>query len=257
MSGSLFITSGSLFIVSKTKFIEPEASLRYCKFLSNRKNGMKRYIVNAQVLSTLRSWAATDCSSTIVIKGASLRLPAQCQDFGADLIECAKGSNIPLIWALEAAPRDDRDRISSAVDILKYLVFQILKINSNTLPRELNATTFRSPGTENEWFLWLTALLSTLPRVIIVVDSALLGERLEGDIAWIDAFSRVFNDLKGRDSPTIVKVVLLNSEISDIKSDYTTLRLQASKGKVDGRGNIAINRKKAQRGFRATLRGAR
>ncbi|KAF3105378.1 hypothetical protein TWF102_002300 [Orbilia oligospora] len=200
--------SSALDFVSRTRYIDPEASLR--------------------------GWVTVDTSSTMVIKGAGIRVPTQCRDFGADLIHCAKRPTIPLIWALEAAPgNDDRDRILSAVDLLKYLVFQILKLNSNTMPRNVNASIFRTASTEAEWFSLLTALLSTLPRVIIVVDASLIGERLSDDISWIDAFVRVFEDLRIiRNSTTIVKVVLLNFDTTDARtSDFTLLNLRTAKGR--------------------------
>ncbi|KAK6527283.1 hypothetical protein TWF281_010471 [Arthrobotrys megalospora] len=250
----------ALDFVNKTRFIEPEASLRYCRFLSNRRSEPKRYIVDAQLLSTLQKWVAIDYSSTIVIKGSSLRVPAQCRDFGADLIYCAKDSTVPLIWALEAASGNDREQISSATDILKYLVFQVLRLNSNTLPRGLNATMFRTAGTEAEWFELLTAILSTVPRLMIVVDAGLIGERLSDDISWIEAFSRVFDELRLRNIRTIVKVVLLNFDISvACPTQFTTLNLRAARGKGRvgsgvGRGATAANKRKAQRNLRTTLR---
>ncbi|KAF3228106.1 hypothetical protein TWF192_007917 [Orbilia oligospora] len=255
--------SSALDFVSRTRYIDPEASLRYCKLLSNRRSEPRRYLVDAQFLSTLRGWVTVNTSSTMVIKGAGIRVPAQCRDFGADLIHCAKRPTIPLIWALEAAPgNDDRERISSAVDLLKYLVFQILKLNSNIMPRNVNASILRTASTEAEWFNLLTALLSTLPRVIIVVDASLIGERFSDDISWIDAFVRVFEDLRIiRNSATIVKVVLLNFDTTDARaSDFTLLNLRTAKGRGRAwngspRGNAAVNRRRAQRGLRTTLRG--
>ncbi|KAK6349365.1 hypothetical protein TWF730_010112 [Orbilia blumenaviensis] len=252
--------SSALDFVGNTKFIEPEASLRYCKYLSNRRCGPKRYIVDAQLLSTLKSWAAINSSSTVVIKGASLRTPGQSRDFGADFIHCAKDPQIPLIWALEAKHGDDRDRISSAVDILKYLVFQILRLNSNTMPRNLSASIFRTASTEVEWFDLLTALISTLPRLMIVVDAALIGERFADDVSWINAFSRVYDELRMRDIATIVKVVLLNFDTSGIRSsEFTLLSLRTAKrtGRMRGGcayGGTALSKAKAQRGLRNTLR---
>ncbi|KAK6508673.1 hypothetical protein TWF506_010752 [Arthrobotrys conoides] len=255
--------SSALDFVDKTRYIDPEATLRYCRLLSNRRSEPNRYVVDAKILSTLRKWVTVNTSSTIVIKGTSVRLPAQYRDFGADLIHCAKQPTIPLIWALEAAcaPADsDRDQISSAVDLLKYLVSQILKLNSNTMPRNVNASIFRTASTEVEWFNLLTALLSTLPRVIIVVDAALIGERFSDDISWIDAFVGVFNDLRMRNVTTIVKVVLLNFDTtSACTSKFTLLSLRAARGRgraLNGssRGTSAVNRRKAQRGLRTTLR---
>ncbi|KAK6512579.1 hypothetical protein TWF481_001463 [Arthrobotrys musiformis] len=253
--------SAALDFVSKTRHIEPEASLRYCRYLSNRRSEPNRYVVDVQLLSTLGLWISGNNSSTLVIKGTSLRLPAQCRDFGADLINCAKGPTVPLIWALEVAHGDDRERISSAVDLVKYLVFQILKLNSNTIPRNINATIFRTASTETEWFNLLTAIISTLPRLIIVVDATLIGERFPDDISWIDAFSKVFQDLRMRDVPTIVKVVLLNFDTTEAcPSGFTTLKLRAAKGRGrtwngNSRGPAALNKRKAQRSLRNTIRG--
>ncbi|KAK6332997.1 hypothetical protein TWF718_010822 [Orbilia javanica] len=252
--------SSALDFVKKTRYIEPEASLRYCRLLSNRRSEPNRYIVDAQLLSTLKAWVAVRGSSTLVIKGTSRRSQAQYRDFGADLIHCAKDPTIPLIWALEVAHGDDRERISSAVDLLKYLVFQILRLNSNQMPKNVNATIFRTAGTEAEWFDLLTALISTLPRLIIVVDAALIGERFSDDISWVEAFHKVFHDLLMRDVSTAVKVVLLNFDTTSANpSNFTMLNLRTAKGRGrigngTSKGTAAVNRRKAQRGLRNTMK---
>ena len=211
-----------LSFVSSVQLDEPEKMLQLALFHRNRFLARSRDRSDAFWLSPkFKKWAASGTPSLIMIQGAhSLR--AETRNFILGMVECIRTAGVPVLWAL-CSGFDGRARIS-AVDVLKYLVGQALRLRKSA-PAGANraiASQFQTATTEAEWVGLLAMSLLGQKQIYIVVDVELINERLEtplaggssnggrGGLSLPAAFAELLRILAGFPDGPAVKVVLVS-----------------------------------------------
>jgi len=154
-----------------------------------------------------------------MVKGSCLTRH-ETKDFATDMVALLRAMKIPVAWSL-SAKSEENFGWRSPVDVLKQLVLQILHLNQSLLKDQspaLNAAQFQSATTESDWFKILRSVLDGLKEIYIVVDAEILSREFSSQISWLDAFTRMFEDLQADACKTIVKVVLVSFSTSPYTS---------------------------------------
>jgi hypothetical protein len=122
---------------------------------------------------------------------------------------------LPVVWVLNPA-REKRHRDPIAADIMKQLIFQILRLNQSILTERsisLSSARLQSATTEKQWFDILGSVIDGLDLVYIIIDIECLSSAMSDaseNFSWVAAFRKLFEDLRTKKIDTVVKVLLVS-----------------------------------------------
>ncbi|KAM0247217.1 hypothetical protein ACHAQJ_009949 [Trichoderma viride] len=195
---------------------DPLKSLQYHVFFRNRRaqGTNSSTVTNSFWLSSrFQSLFSTEESAMAVMKG-NLACRQVLQDFCVDVIQHLLSSNIPTLWALKkvVGPNNEHNPFS-IMDLLKYLLFQALRLNENVKTEKTMAwqtAQFHRATTAVELFQLLLAVLNGLGRqVYLVIDLDTIEESLQSLDGFniVSAFLQSF--LATHPSATRLKVIIV------------------------------------------------
>ena len=167
----------------------------------------------------VQRWTVDPRSSLGCIQG-SFKTRHILRDFAASMINLLVKEGVQAVWVLPSNASDSKKYES--MDIVKQLVSQILHQNPvmlNERCASLNAARSRDASSLDDWFDILGSVLVGIKRIYIIVDLGVLGGNVH-DHKWSDRFIRLFDELERRQTPTIMKTILLSCH----KPAFTKLR---------------------------------
>lgn len=223
LSGAVFDTNDRVFDVQLSAMLtftatvpglEPEEYLRLGLVMRNRRRARP---VQSQepFLSApaLRAWTQSPTSALVVVKG-SITVQNIAKDFSINIVEYLRKTSTPVLWLLKD-PKIGRRTTFAAVDLLKALVHQALRVNKKLHDEKtmsLKCATIQSARSESDWINILGASFTGLPLIYIVVDTEV--QRFEpsfgNSFSWPWAFRMLFDRLASRGFSTVVKVLLVS-----------------------------------------------
>lgn len=160
------------------------------------------------------SWKSSQGTALIMVKG-DYKARQVINSFGLNIIRLLRQNGIPVVWALKS-PGGSSEESVSAVDIVKDLICQILRLNINQHTERsfsLSCAQFRAAETPAQWFDLLAKVLDQLSLLYIVIDieavSIAYAKTTEG-FSWMSSFSTLLRSLSERQSKTKVKVLLVS-----------------------------------------------
>ena len=136
----------------------------------------------------------------------------EAKDSAADIVGLLRKTNMPTAWVLNASCEASSAE-PTAIDVLKQIVLQVLKINWTLLDERslsLNGAKFQSATSESDWFDLLGSALTGLPSLHLVIDTEVVKSRLPYDFSWPAAFHKLSDDLSARCIATPIKVILVS-----------------------------------------------
>ncbi|PHH90783.1 hypothetical protein CDD83_2674 [Cordyceps sp. RAO-2017] len=136
--------------------------------------------------------------------------------FGLELVDYLEAQEQQTAYLLNAILRDEEAHLFrdlGAPGILRQVAVQLLQTIRPQNAAEVLATTverFQQSASDPEWFDTLIVLLEYVPCAWIVIDLALLGDRLGDAQTWPSDFQQLFDRLRAKGSSALLKVALLN-----------------------------------------------
>ncbi|TQN67034.1 hypothetical protein CSHISOI_08421, partial [Colletotrichum shisoi] len=167
----------------------------------------------------IRQWNAAIASSLVVVNGTK-NMRFHLQWFCAQSIAVLRESGIAVVWALNTPVTEMEDatpdRMLSSIDMIKYLVSQVITANKSIHNEEALASrlkSFADARSEEAWIDLLAAALRGLPHLYVVLDADIMSQASRGtsDGGWSAVFSSLFAKLSDLDAETVVKVILVSS----------------------------------------------
>ncbi|KAF2970332.1 hypothetical protein GQX73_g3213 [Xylaria multiplex] len=165
--------------------------------------------------SKVQRWNNSMESSLIIINGMR-KLRLHLQYFCARSVESLRDLKLPVIWALKTLVSDKTtvEQVST-IDLLKYLVYQAIKVNENIhtdAALALRLGTHLRAQTEEDWVRALASALQGIPLIYIILDIEVLNRFSEPSVTdfWPNAFFGLFTELSTRSVKTIVRVAIIS-----------------------------------------------
>ena len=202
----------------------PVQSLRHnqaMKVLWRRKDGPSNFSYLAPILS---SWASAPRSSVLIVKG-SLSTRRDTTGLVTDIFDLIKSAGIPVVWALKGSS-DIQPENDMKIQILKYLVMQVLQLNSallNKISAGFNAAVLQSATTEEDWFKVLHTVTSGLSELYIVIDAELLQLGTE-EKHWSTDFLQMLRGFIRGTGNTIIKVIIFSYRQFPEQATFSTAK---------------------------------
>lgn len=162
----------------------------------------------------LHQWISSPKSAVLRVDSAFARQDAAL-DFSLDIIEMARLANIRLVLYLGV---DISKQPVSVPDVLRSLALQIIQQNCDILAKaRIKHEQFKDSENVANWLQLLVALVSSLPRLVLVLDAQ------ENSTAILDVVSRLKEQLDARKADVLLKVMILTRQMSeDIASSLLT-----------------------------------
>jgi hypothetical protein len=209
--------SNILDFVASVPIPEPSKSLNWCLSMTRRRQLKQSFAPQEYhwLIPKLQDWSKASSSSLVMVRGG-FQFRLDMKDLAAELAECLRNAGVQVIWILKTVDQmaEDPEQLS-AVDILKYLTSQILRLPETKVTEavmNLACVRIKSAETEDDWLLILGSVLANLNRVYIVLDIEVLNydSSSVGADFWPREFVKIFQKLRERDLKTLVKVVLIS-----------------------------------------------
>lgn len=186
--------------------VDPSETLRnYCS-MRNVRRQMDGHKANVSSQSKrLRRWAAAPGSSLLLVK-ASFPARQVLRDFAATTIDLLQKEHVPAAWIL--APRGSRSQTFSIIHTLKELLSQVLQqipVPMSESDASLLTRRVQDASSVDEWFDVLGSILGGLKQACFIIDTEAFSDQAQV-YAWSCGFTKLFDDLKGHQTPTSVKV---------------------------------------------------
>lgn len=203
--------------LSKSNIGDAMESYQY-NILSRRRRSqdVQRGFTNRFWLSPkLEQWTLAKESRLVFVQG-NVQAKSTMREFSLCIIDQLRESKVPVLWALPGAEADLTAKTASAIDVLKNLILQAVRL-SKQAPKESSmsriCTRFRTLSTEREWVQMLgSALRSVGPQCYITIDLSVLNGGLQSadkKFSWLRAFQELFTELAKGTPQVKVKVLLL------------------------------------------------
>ncbi|RYP93127.1 hypothetical protein DL770_000784 [Monosporascus sp. CRB-9-2] len=132
------------------------------------------------------------------------------------MVEYLEEKGQQLVYLLNAIPRNaaaDMLVELGALGVLRQIGIQSLqKIRPSNSAEFLAIMVerFQRASTCEEWFDTLKVMLRWIPKLCLVIDLGVLGDRFEDAKSWASDFQGLFGELQAKNPSTRLKVVLLN-----------------------------------------------
>ncbi|KAL7790948.1 hypothetical protein V8C37DRAFT_382944 [Trichoderma ceciliae] len=204
--------------LSNVPLDDPLICFQYHLFFRNRRalGTSPRTTTNPFWLSPqFRSLFSSEKPALAVMKGG-FTCRQVLQDFCVDVIQHLRGSDIPTLWALKrASGSKDEHSVFSIIDLLKYLIFQALRLNESSKTERTIAwrsAQFHRATTAMELFQLLLAVVNSLGRqVYLVIDLEIVHESLRGPDGFdiVSEFLQSFQATPTHSPATRMKVIIV------------------------------------------------
>lgn len=187
----------------------PEACRQYHRVRRNRRRQSGQD--NSGILrdsKQLQAWANKEESHQIAIC-SNFQSRHAARDFAIDAIDLIKEAQIPVVWVLN--PRNDSREDVTSLEVLKYLVSQVLQQNHTMLNERsaaLSAARYQSATTEDDWISLLGSVLEGMSQIYMIVDLEILGIE-KAERSWPGIFTTLVERLQCRNIRTVVKVAFV------------------------------------------------
>lgn len=155
---------------------------------------------------TLHQWISSPKSAILRVDSPFARQDAAL-DFSLEIIEMARLANIRLILYLGV---DINKRPVLISDVLRSLALQIIQQNPDILAKaRIQHEQFKNSENVADWMQLLVALVSSLPRLVLVLDAQ------ENSTAILDVVSRLKEELDSRKAEVLLKVMILTRQMPE------------------------------------------
>jgi hypothetical protein len=152
-------------------------SLQFCRSVRTRIQRFERHHyprLSLPNIKRLGTWSSQEINSVLLI---DTNTPLVAKAFMIDLVDLIlDNGQLPIIWALRYA--DYWDQRTTATDVIRMLVLQTMQVAAENLlrsPFPVTVEHLREAASLKDWVNILGRLLSSLPRVFIVLDANLLA----------------------------------------------------------------------------------
>jgi len=152
-------------------------SLQFCRSVRTRIQRFERHHyprLSLPNIKRLGTWSSQEINSVLLI---DTNTPLVAKAFMIDLVDLIlDNGQLPIIWALRYA--DYWDQRTTATDVIRMLVLQTMQVAAENLlrsPFPVTVEHLREAASLKDWVNILGRLLSSLPRVFIVLDADLLA----------------------------------------------------------------------------------
>ncbi|CAM1504719.1 Fc.00g023100.m01.CDS01 [Cosmosporella sp. VM-42] len=156
----------------------------------------------------LQDWISNPASSMVLVK-ASLRRSESLRDFGLDMIQLLKSSQLTVIWYLGSLSGPTSKAIS-AVDLIRSFIDQIIQQHKDTSTGwRLNETDFHTCNSKDSWMSLLLAVLKEIPRIAIVVEAQ------EGLSSILQIMYRIWKYFTDAKITSVIKILVMIQTVHD------------------------------------------
>lgn len=171
----------------------PDEMLHKVLSISNRSQSqMMQPKELTSLLNALGCWISAEGSSLFLVK-VGPRAGAKAKEFAADVVKLLRERSLHVVWNI--SPLLPGNGLPSIVEVLRSLVFQLLRQNSALLHdhlQELNFSKFAADHTDAEWEDLLLKIFSRLPNCFVVMEAQDLFAANKGDEDWATSFLQLF-----------------------------------------------------------------
>ncbi|EXJ87098.1 hypothetical protein A1O3_04056 [Capronia epimyces CBS 606.96] len=226
----------------------PEHVLSTCRSIARRRGLWNQpSSESTSFVQALNKWIASTDSTLFTVR-AGPRAEARTKDLAVEVTALLSAAWHPVLWYLSErghrhrhrhpqASRDvdvdvdqDLDQDLSLCDILKNLIYQLVRQDVGLDPDTLNITKFHSAHSESEWLDLLLLLLRSVCTCYMVIETEALYD-LAGkgkDQGWSQRLMAVFDRVVENAKPAgcLVKVLLVT--YSDAPLSHRTISTTSS-----------------------------
>lgn len=172
----------------------------------------------------LHQWISSPKSAILRVDSPFARQDAAF-DFSLDIIEMARLAKVPMIVYLGVGINK---RPFSVTDVLRSLALQIIEQNPEILANaRIQQGQFKNSGNVTDWLQLLVALVSSLPRLALVLDAQ------ENSTAIFDLVSRLKEELDVRKADVLLKVMILTRQMPQDTASALLTPWAGSSGQID------------------------
>ncbi|KAL8336410.1 hypothetical protein RB601_000293 [Gaeumannomyces tritici] len=186
----------------------PENALQKHKSIARRSSPWRSQ--NRDTLELLRrvgQWASAPKSSLLVLQ-TQPRAHARVKEMAIELIGFLRPQSPKVIWYLSGTSIEDK--CASAVEVLRSLIFQSLKLVPELVASELGSfstTKLRAAHSENEWLDLLCSILQHLNSCFIIIEAEDVF-RNGGSVQLMGLLQRIAD--RFRDSGAAIKLLVVS-----------------------------------------------
>lgn len=157
----------------------------------------------------LKHFATSHDPGMVIVRGP-FNLRSAIKDFGVDAIRALIRSDIPTVWALEGADKEQANWRNA--DLLKYLTWQVLGKCDLTEKMSKRYTQFQTAQTPKEWMAFFKEVVRHIGgQLYLVVDLA----AIQAPLISADGFN-IIRELsamiteKGEEVATMLKIIIIS-----------------------------------------------
>lgn len=173
---------------------------------------------------TLHQWISSSNSAILRVDSPFARQDAAL-DFSLDIIEMAHLAKVPIILYLGVGINKEP---VSVTDVLRSLALQIIKQSPDILANaRIQHEQFKNSGNVTDWLQLLVALVSSLPRLALVLDAQ------ENSTAILDLVSRLKEELDARKADVLLKVMILTRQMPQDTASVLLAPWAGCSGQID------------------------
>ncbi|KAG7044366.1 nacht domain protein [Colletotrichum scovillei] len=237
-------------------FEDPEKCYKYHLMCRNRRVSGRGVVTSTNqfwLSPRLTKWSSSHRSSLVIIKG-SFNVRSAMVDFGIDIIQTLESAEVPTLWALPSLDRSKHASMSTAVDLIKYLTYQALRLSASLkTEKELSSrySQFHTTLKPKDWLKLLGQAVRSLgTNTYIIVDLATVLSSLDqaDDFHLIDELCIMLDDASMEGLK--VKIVLLLYEAewlrmaakSDSAESVLVKSMKAKSAQAKGRKQTVAKR---------------
>lgn len=172
----------------------------------------------------LHQWISSPKSAILRVDSPFARQDAAL-DFSLDIIEMARFAKVPIILYLGVGINKSPVLVT---DVLRSLALQIIRQNPEILANAgIQREQFKSSGNVTDWLQLLVALVSSLPRLALVLDAQ------ENSTGILDVVSRLKEELDVRKAGVLLKVMILTRQMPQDTASALLTPWTGCSGQID------------------------
>lgn len=173
---------------------------------------------------TLHQWISSAKSAILRVDSPFARQDAAL-DFSLDIIEMARLAKVPIILYLGVGTNK---RPVLITDVLRSLALQIIEQNPEILANaRMQQEQFQNSGNVTDWLQLMVALMSSLPRLALVLDAQ------ENSTAILDLVSRLKEELDACKADVLLKVMILTRQMPQDTASVLLAPWAGCSGQID------------------------
>lgn len=181
----------------------------------------------------LHQWMSSPKSAILRVDSPFARQDAAL-DFSLDIIEMARLAKVPIILYLGVGINKAPVLVT---DVLRSLALQVIEQSPEVLANaRIQHGQFKNSGNVTDWLQLLAALVSSLPRLALVLDAQ------ENSTAILDVVSRLKQELDLRKAGVLLKVMILTRQMPQDSASALLTPWAGCSGKIDVCNSRGLNR---------------